>query len=64
MQNTKTLVQREKELQALLATTEGKVELRALAERYAESGGQILRATGSLVTFVLVHERQSGLISG
>jgi hypothetical protein len=58
----KTLPQREKELQALLATSAGKEELQALAARYQETTGR-LRATGtSPVTFILVHERVNGLI--
>ena len=56
----KPLLQREKELQALLATPEGRVELRALAEEYARGGGRFLPEHGSLVTYILIHERQNG----
>ena len=37
MQATKTLTEREKELQALLATREGKAQLEALADHYYAS---------------------------
>jgi hypothetical protein len=59
----KTLHEREKELQALLVTPEGRAELRSLAERYEAAGGRVLHASRSLVTYVLIHERRSGAIS-
>jgi hypothetical protein len=64
MQVTKTLPQREKELQALLATSEGKAELEALATRYYASGGRSRPSRTSIVTYILVHERERGLIAG
>jgi hypothetical protein len=64
MKATKTLPQREKELQALLATTEGKAELEALAARYYASGGRDRPSRTSIVTYILVHERGRGLIEG
>lgn len=63
MPTPKTLNEREKELQSLLTTPEGRAELRALAERYEAAGGRVLHASKSLVTYVLIHERQSGVIS-
>jgi hypothetical protein len=64
MQATKTLAQREKELQALLATSEGKAQLEALAARYYASGGRFRPPRTSIVTYILVHERDRGLIKG
>lgn len=58
----KTLPEREKELQALLATPEGRHQLQELASRYGEASGK-LRATGaSVITYILVHERMKGMI--
>jgi hypothetical protein len=59
----KTLTEREKELQTLLATPEGRADLRALAQRYEAAGGRTLHASKSLVTYILIHERQHGVIS-
>jgi hypothetical protein len=64
MKATKTLPQREKELQALLATSEGKAGLEALAARYYASGGRDWPSRTSIVTYILVHERGRGLIVG
>jgi hypothetical protein len=60
---TKTLQQREKELQTLLATREGRAELESLAARYSSAGGRVRVERTSLVTYILVHERQLGLIA-
>jgi hypothetical protein len=64
MQATKTLAEREKELQALLATREGKAHLEALADDYFARGGRARPPRTSLVTYLLVHERERGLIVG
>ena len=61
---TKTLQEREKELQALLATPAGKAELAALADRYSAAGGRHRPARTSIVTYILVHERERGFIKG
>lgn len=60
----KTLPQREKELQALLATPAGRVELQELESRYAAAGGSLRPERASLVTYLLVYERGRGLIAG
>ena len=60
----KTLRQREKELQALLATPEGRAHLEALAGRYGAATGRHRLPKTSLVTYLLVHERERGLIVG
>ena len=64
MQATKTLKEREKELQALLATREGNAQLEALADHYYASGGRDRPPRTSLVTYLIVHEREQGLIVG
>ena len=64
MRATKTLQQRDKELQSLLATAQGRAELEALADRYYAAGGRLHPEKTSLVTYLLVHERQMGLIQG
>jgi hypothetical protein len=64
MSPTRTLAQREKELQALLATPAGREELRQLEARYQAASGRLRPANTSVITYLLVHERQQGLISG
>jgi hypothetical protein len=63
MKQPKTLQQREKELQSLLSTPEGRTQLETLASRYS-AGGRVRPAKTSVVTYILVHERQQGLIVG
>jgi hypothetical protein len=60
----KTLPQREKELQALLATQAGREELRELAARYAAAGGRVRPERTSVITYILVYERGRGVIRG
>ena len=60
----KTLRQREKELQALLATPAGREELRALRAKYQAADGQANSSSTSVITFILVHERVHGIIAG
>jgi hypothetical protein len=64
MREKKPLQQREKELQALLATDEGRAELEGLASRYGAQGGRARPGKTSVVTYILVHERERGLIAG
>jgi hypothetical protein len=61
---TKTLQQREKELQSLMATPAGRKELQELARRYQAAGGRMVPANTSVITYILVHERGQGLIVG
>jgi hypothetical protein len=64
MNPKKTLQEREKELQSLIATPTGRQQLHELASRYNTASGK-LRPTGtSAITYILVHERQLGLIGG
>jgi len=60
----KTLQQRERELQALLATPAGKNELQELAVRYSTASNRIKTERRSIITYILVHEREHGLIDG
>jgi hypothetical protein len=58
----KTLREREKELRALLPIPEGRVQIQELAARYAADSGNVVPKRGSLITYILVFERQRGLI--
>ena len=60
----KSLQERERELQSLLATPAGRDELRGLASRYEAAGGGVRPERGSVITDILVYEREHGLISG
>jgi len=60
----KTLEEREDELRSLLATPAGKEELQQLASRYSATSGKLRPAGTSVITYILVHEREQGLISG
>jgi hypothetical protein len=62
MPEKKSLHQREKELQSQMATTAGREELLALAARYSAEGGQVRPERSSVITYILVYERQRGLI--
>jgi hypothetical protein len=59
----RTLQEREKELQTLLATPAGQEELRELASRYYATSGKLRPAGASAITYILIHEREQGLIS-
>ena len=59
----KTRLEREKELQTLLGSLAGKAELEALADRYAASGRRIRPLGTSLVTYILVCERERDMIA-
>jgi len=63
MTRKKTLQQREKELQALLATPAGLGELLALTSRYVTASGRMKPGKASVITYILVHERERGLIA-
>jgi hypothetical protein len=71
MPATKTLQQREQELRSLLATPAGQKELQDLASRYHDlasryhaASGRLRSARTSVITYILVHERDRGLIDG
>jgi hypothetical protein len=58
----KTLSQREKELQSLLATAAGRQELEELESRYQAAGGRLRPPSTSVITYILVYEREHGQI--
>ncbi len=63
MLQKKTLQQREKELQSWLATPAGREELQDLASKYAAMSGKLRPAGKSAITYILVYEREHGLIA-
>jgi hypothetical protein len=64
MPEAKTLDVRQKELQALLSTPSGRAELERLAARYAAASGRLRPTRTSLITYIVVHERERGLVAG
>jgi hypothetical protein len=63
MSPTKSLSERQKELQALLATPSGQAQLRELEARYSAATGRLRPGRASLITYILVYERELGLIA-
>lgn len=57
-----TLPQREKELQELIATPAGREELQKMASQYQGASGRHRPPNTSIITYILVHEREQGLI--
>ncbi len=64
MTSNKTLQQREQELRSLLATLAGQKELQELESRYQLASGKVRPRKRSIITYILVHERERGVISG
>jgi hypothetical protein len=64
MTQTKTRQEREKELQTLMRTPEGRAALEDLAGRYQSDGGRARPERTSVITYILVHEREKGLVVG
>jgi hypothetical protein len=62
MSPKKTLQHREKELQSLLTTPAGRDKLQELASGYQTESGKPRPEGTSAITYILVHERQQGLI--
>lgn len=62
MLTRKSLPQREKELQALLATPAGRKELEVLESSYQNGCFRHRPVRTSVITYILVHEREKGLI--
>ena len=58
----KSLLERQEELRSLLATPAGRAELQALESRYSAASGRPRPAGRSLITYILVYEREHGLI--
>jgi hypothetical protein len=63
MSPKKTLQEREKELQSLIASPSGRQQIQELASRYNSTSGKLRPSGTSAITYILVHERQQGLIS-
>ena len=59
----KTLPEREKELRLLLQSNGGETKLQELASNYAAEGGQHNWTGGSVITYIIVYERNHGLIT-
>jgi hypothetical protein len=59
----KTLQQRERELQLLLATPEGRKELEEVESRCLAEGGRPRPPRASVITYILVHEREMGCLA-
>ncbi len=60
----KTLQVREHELQQMMATPEGRRALEEIANRYEKNGGSHRQEKASIITYIIVHERQHGMIVG
>lgn len=60
----KTRQEREKELRSLMATQMGRQEIEELATRYCRVSGKLKPANTSVITYVVVYEREQGLIEG
>ena len=63
MSPARTGQQREKELQALLATPAGRKELQALEARYQAASGKLRPMNTSVITYLLVYEREQGYLT-
>jgi hypothetical protein len=59
-----TLRAREEELRSMLATPAGREKLHLLAAGYFAASGNLMPASASPITYILVHERERGLIIG
>jgi len=64
MPTKKTIQQREKELQSLLAHPAGRMELEKLESCYYAAGNRMRPQRASIITYILVYERERGLIGG
>jgi hypothetical protein len=62
MAPTKALSEREKELQSMLTTPTGREGIRQLESRYQAASGRERPARTSIITYIIVHERELGLI--
>jgi hypothetical protein len=60
----KTRQEREQELRLLLATPAGRDQLQELEGRYATESGRPKPPKTSIITYILVYERERGNIRG
>jgi len=58
----KSFSDRQTELQTLLKTPGGEIQLQNLAAQYAQESGNHNWTGGSVITYILVHELVHGLI--
>ena len=58
----KTLQEREKELRSFLTTPAGRAELEVLEARYSAASGRWRPEGASLITYILVYERERGMV--
>ena len=63
MSQSKTREERERELQVLMTTSQGRDELERLANSYQSAGGRARPGRTSVITYILVHERDKGLVT-
>lgn len=63
MTPTKTLQDRERELQTMLSTQPGRTALEQMASRYQASSARPMPERTSIITYILVHERGEGMIA-
>ena len=63
MSPKKTFQEREQELRSLLATPAGRDELQDLVSRYHAASDRLKPAGMSAITYILVYEREQGLIN-
>jgi hypothetical protein len=62
MKPKKTVQQRQQELQGLLSTAAGRQQLEDLEARYQAASGRLRPRRSSVITYLLVFEREQGLI--
>ncbi len=63
MKPAKTISEREKELNALLTTPAGRAQLRDLKTKY-ETEGKLSEVGTSVISYILVREKEKRLIVG
>jgi hypothetical protein len=61
---TKTLQEREQELRSMLSTPAGLDQLQQLESRYVSKSGRDRPPRASIITYILVYERELGSIQG
>jgi len=64
MDPKKTRQERETELRFLMGTTAGRAELERLASGYSAKGGRMRPQGTSVITYIIVYEKEHGLIEG
>lgn len=62
MTEKRTLEERQREMQTLLASSEGRQKLEELAHKYEADSGRPRPHGTSIITYLLVHERGQGML--